>query len=239
MRKNYPSTSIFSQQGLIQATLVLTATTLVLSSLPVILPGAQAAPKAKPNAAKEGEQAGEKGEKSEKQNVSTTPEPPIENVVGVTTTELADKPRDYLNKNVKFIAKFFAFNNLALDYKPALRPSKTHLSFIVLRPEAHIPFSEIKLAMAIPKEKDPASQVLTSLKEGDQVEVIGKVFATPLDEPWIDVLRLKRLSSAEDKKEKDDKKVSSADNDSKGDKKTPAETAKDTKPSEKQKDAGH
>lgn len=145
------------------------------------------------------------------------PEPPIENVVNVSTNELVDKPHEFLGKNIKFTAKFFAFSSLALDYKPAMRSSKSYLSFLVLRPEAHVPYSEIKLAMAIPKEKDPESQVLTSLKDGDQVEVTGKVFATSLDEPWVDVLRLKKLGGSDDKK--DTKKVSAnpADNN------TPAE----------------
>ena len=137
------------------------------------------------------------------------PEPPIENVVNVTTNELVDKPHEYLGKNIKFNAKFFAFSSLALDYKPAMRSSKNYLSFLILRPEAHVPFSELKLAMAIPKEKDPESQVLTSLKDGDEVEVVGKVFAVPMEEPWVDVLRLKKLSSAEDDK-KGDKKVSAS-----------------------------
>jgi hypothetical protein len=149
-----------------------------------------------------------KDEKTEsKAEAKPIPQPPIENVVDVTTNQLVDKPQDFLNKNVKFTAKFFAYNSLALDYKPAMRSSRTNLSFLVLRPEAHVPFAEIKLAMALPKEKDPETLVLASLKEGDQVEVIGKVFAMPLDEPWIDVLRLKKLTSANDDK-KDDKKLS-------------------------------
>lgn len=140
------------------------------------------------------------------------PEPPIENVTGVTTTELVDKPHEFLNKNVKFTAKFYVFSNLPLDYKPALRTSKTHLGFLVLRPESHVPFSELKIAMAIPKEKDPLNQLLGSLKDGDEVEVVAKVFSTQLDEPWLDVLRLKRLSSAPDDKDKD--KTASAEHDS-------------------------
>lgn len=147
-----------------------------------------------------------KDDKSEnKAEAKPTPLPPIENVVNVTTDQLVDKPQDFLNKNVKFTAKFFMYSSLALDYKPAMRSSRTNLSFLVLRPEAHIPYAEIKLAMALPKEKDPETLVLASLKDGDQIEVIGKVFATPLDEPWIDVLRLKKLASDE---KKDDKKLS-------------------------------
>jgi hypothetical protein len=146
-----------------------------------------------------------------KADAKPTPLPPIENVIDVTTDQLVDKPQDFLNKNVKFTAKFFAYNSLALDYKPAMRSSRTNLSFLVLRPEAHIPFAELKLAMALPKEKDPETLLLASLKEGDQIEVIGKVFATPLDEPWVDVLRMKKLSSADDKK--DDKKLSANESD--------------------------
>ncbi len=146
-----------------------------------------------------------------KADAKPTPLPPIENVIDVTTNQLVDKPQDFLNKNVKFTAKFFAYNSLALDYKPAMRSSRTNLSFLVLRPEAHIPFAELKLAMPLPKEKDPETLLLASLKEGDQIEVIGKVFATPLDEPWVDVLRMKKLSSADDKK--DDKKLSANETD--------------------------
>jgi hypothetical protein len=150
--------------------------------------------------AKTGEKGSEKS--AEKSNVKTPPEPPIENVVNVTTTDLVDKPHDYLNKNVKFSAKFYVFSNLPLDYKPALRTSKTHLGFLVLRPDVHVPFSELKIAMPIPKEKDPMNQVLASLKDGDEVEVTGKVFAAQLDEPWVEVLRFKKTASApEDKKE--------------------------------------
>ena len=128
------------------------------------------------------------------------PEPPIENVVAVTTQQLVDKPQEYLKKNVKFSAKFFAFSSLALDYKPAMRKSKDYLSFLVLRPNSKVPFSEIKLAMPIPKEKDPKNTLLQGLKDGDEVEIIGNVFATPLDEPWVDVLRLTKIASAPDDK---------------------------------------
>ena len=151
--------------------------------------------------------------KAEEAEAKSKPQPPIENVVDVTTTQLVDKPQDFLNKNVKFTAKFFAYNSLALDYKPALRSSRTHLSFLILRPEAHVPFAELKLAMALPKEKDPETLMLASLKEGDQIEVIGKVFATPLDEPWLDVLRLKKLTVAGTPVANDDKKLSKNESD--------------------------
>lgn len=77
----------------------------------------------------------------------------IANALSVTTDQLVAKPQDYLNKDIKFTAKFASFSSLALDYKPALRSSRNYLSFLVFRPDTHIPFSEIKLAMPIPKEK--------------------------------------------------------------------------------------
>jgi hypothetical protein len=168
-----------------------------------------AAPKAKPPATKATTE--KPGEKSDKPAAKAAPEPPIENVINVTTSELVDKPREFLNKNVKFTAKFYAFSNLPLDYKPAMRPAKTHLGFLVLRPDGHVPFSELKIAMAIPKEKEPMNQLLGSLKLDDQIEVIAKQYSSQLDEPWLDVLRLKKLASAADDKDKKDDKTASAD----------------------------
>lgn len=131
----------------------------------------------------------------------STPKPVLENVVKVSTEDLVGKPQSFLGKNIKFEAKFFAFSNLALDYKPAYRSPKTHLSFLVLRPNSHIPFSELKLAMEIPKEKDPENKMLVSLKDGDDLEIIGKVFSTALDEPWVDVYTIKKLGGSKDTEE--------------------------------------
>lgn len=165
----------------------------------------------------------EKTDNNADKKSSKSVEVPIENVVNVTVDQLVEKPHDYLYKNVKFTAKFASFSTLALDYKPALRTSKTHLSFLVLRPESHVPYSELKLAMAIPKEKDPENQVLTSLKDGDPIEMVAKVFATSLDEPWVEVLRLKRLTPPAE--EKTDKKASASDTES-------GSTTKKAKPEE-------
>lgn len=143
-------------------------------------------------------------------------EAPIENIVAVTSEQLANKPEDYLNKNVKFTAPFFAFSNLALDYKPAFRSSRTYLSFLVLRPNSRTPFSELKLAMLIPKEKDPNTKMLQTLKEGDIIEITGHVFASSLDEPWVDVLRLKKIASAKKTEGSDDKSGDDKDDQSPG-----------------------
>ncbi|MBS1954746.1 MAG: hypothetical protein JST89_11200 [Cyanobacteria bacterium SZAS-4] len=183
---------------------ILQAATLSVAMMAVAIGGVRplhaaptAAPAAKPATTKPAEKTPEKApEKATK----PTPEPVIENVQNVNAEQLVDKPHEYLNKNVKFTANFFAFSSLALDYKPALRPAKTHLSFLILKDNSHIPLSELKLAMAIPKEKDAENTLLAKLKDGDQLEITGKVFNTALDEPWVDVLRLKLLKAAPDEK---------------------------------------
>ena len=159
----------------------------------------------KPAAAKKEETAKEK-------ETAKTPEVDVSNAVSVNADELVNKPNEYLGKNVKFTANFFAFSNLALDYKPAFRSSKTHLSLLVLKPGTHIPLSELKLAMMIPKDKDPETELLAKLKDGDQVEIIGKEFSAALDDPWVEIYKLKRLSAA--KPDKEDEKKADAKSDS-------------------------
>ena len=120
-------------------------------------------------------------------------------------------PHEYLNKTVKFTANFAAFSTLALDYKAAMKPSKEYLSLLVLTPGSKVPLSELKLAMKIPKEKDPESDLLTKLKDGDQLEIIGKEFSAALDDPWVEILRLKKIGGSKD----EDKKVASETEESK------------------------
>ena len=162
----------------------------------------------------------------DKKEAPKAPPPDLSNAVTVSLEDLVAKPQDYLGKNIKFVGNFFAFSNLALDYKPAYRPSKTHLSFLVLRNNSHIPLSELKLAMEIPKdakEKDPETELLGKLKDGDQIEAIGKVFSTALDDPWVDVYKIKKLSKDKD----EDKKTASA---SSKDDKAKTETKAEDKP---------
>jgi hypothetical protein len=141
------------------------------------------------------------GEKAEKPPAKPAPEIVIENVVDVQPERLVDQPNAYLNKNVRFTANFFTYSSLALDYKPIMRSAKTHLSFLVLRNNSKVPLSELKLAMVIPKdEKGTDAKLLLELKEGDQVEITGKVAGVALDEPWVDVLKLKRLKAANEEK---------------------------------------
>lgn len=145
---------------------------------------------------------------SEKSAEKPKPEVVLENVVPVSADDLVSRPHDYVGKNVKFSGNFSNFVNLALDFKPAFRSSKTHLSFLILRPKTQIPLSELKIAMMIPKEKDPETLLLTQLKSGDQVELVGKVFSAALDDPWVEVFKIKKLGgSSDDKKAQDDKKA--------------------------------
>ncbi len=154
---------------------------------------------------KEGDKKDAKtADKGKEKEAPPKPEPVIENVVNVQPDELVDKPHDYLGKNVKFTALFSGFNTLALDYKPAMRPSKTHLSMVVYRSKKNkIPLSELKLAMLTPPEKDPETLVLAGLKEGDTLEITGKVFSAALDDPWVDILRLKKIGGSTDDKKAD------------------------------------
>lgn len=132
-------------------------------------------------------------------------EPAADQIVSLTPEKLVDQANSYLNKNVRFNATFYAYSNLALDYKPLMRSHTTHLSFLVKRNNSQVPLSELKLAMSIPKdERGPESKFLQDLREGDQIEVIGKVAGLPLDEPWVDVIKLKRTKAvSEDKKSGD------------------------------------
>lgn len=145
----------------------------------------------------------EKKDDKSKEAAASKPEPVIENVVAVTTDDLVEKPHNFMGKNVKFTCSFFAFSNLALDYKPAYRSAKTHISLLVSRDKKKVPLSELKLAMMTPKEKDPDTQLLTGLKEGDTLEITGKVFSTALDDPWVDILRMKKIGGSQDDKKAD------------------------------------
>ncbi|MBK9145959.1 MAG: hypothetical protein IPM23_26105 [Candidatus Melainabacteria bacterium] len=168
-----------------------------------------AAKKGSPEPAKK--PAEKKDEKKEEKKADAKEEeykePVITNAVDVATKDLVDRPKEFLGKNVKFQANFAAFSNLALSYKPAFRDPKKYISILVFRPgkEGHIPYSELKLAMLIPKEeKDPRSKLLAGLKDGDTIEITGNVFSTALDEPWVDILKLKKIASAKKTEDDDD-----------------------------------
>src|SRR5689334_422841 len=115
----------------------ITSQIMVLAALTVFIAGSREALSAPPAAhpkAPAAKPAEKPAEKKEAAKTATTPEPVLENVIGVSPDELVNKPQEFVGKNVKFDGKFFAFTSLALDYKPAYRSSKTHLSFLILRP---------------------------------------------------------------------------------------------------------
>lgn len=189
-------------------------TALALAQSPLVLAApakseASPAKKAEPDKKVDTEKKPEaKAEAKEtKKEAKAAPEPVLENVINVQAEDLVRSPSDYLNKNVRFVSNFYAFSNVALDYKPAFRPQKDYFSFLVFRQNSHVPLSELKLAMKTPgDEKGPMSKLLISLKEKDEVEVTGKVFAVALDEPWMDVITIKRLKAAQEDDKKEDKK---------------------------------
>lgn len=179
--------------------MALSALSLALIAAPFIqsVP-AQAAPTAPAAAIKP---ANDKPAGEKKETSKPVPEPVIENIVNVSPETLVDHPAEYLNKNIRFSALFYGYNSLATDYKPAMRSAKDYVSFSVLREHSKVPLSELKLAVKNPKEeKDPLTALMLKLKEKDEIEVIGKVFNTALDEPWVDVLKLKVIKAAPDDK---------------------------------------
>lgn len=213
--------SILGRQSRNLCSLALTmclATALSSAALPADSAPAKAAEKDAHAESKKKEDSKGKGKESSKsgddkkaddkkaESKSTAPEHPvIANVIDVTPLQLVEKPTDFLGKNVKFTANFFAYCNLALNYKPAMRPQKDNISFLVLRPESKVPLSELKIAMPMPKtDKDPRSKLLSSLHDGDKIEVTANVFSTQLDEPWVDVLDLKKLSPDKPKDSEED-----------------------------------
>lgn len=107
---------------------------------------------------------------------------------------LLDKPDTYVGKKIKFRGKFSSFTTLALDYEPALRKAKDYISLCIFRTDSMIPLSELKLAYPVKEAKE--NQVIRELEEGDFLEINGEVFSAALDEPWVDILSIKKLESA-------------------------------------------
>lgn len=128
---------------------------------------------------------------------------------------LLDKPHDFLEKKIKFRGKFSSFTTLALDYKPAMRSSKDYISVCIFRSDSKIPLSELKMAYPVKEAKEDL--VIRELEEGDLLEFYGKVFSDALDEPWIDLISIKKLESAP-KKAKDTIKEEKSQNKSPEDK---------------------
>ena len=112
-----------------------------------------------------------------------------------TPMELVKNPGAFLNKTVRFEGHFSSYTNLGLDFPEALRESKTHVGLLVFRgdvyPQYHISLSELKLF--VPRK---GNEKLEELNPNDAVSIEGKVFTTVLGDPWVDVIKLTKTSSA-------------------------------------------
>ena len=126
---------------------------------------------------------------------------------------LLEKPQDYIGKKIKFRGKFSSFTTLALDYKPAMRPSKEYISICIFRTDSKIPLSELKLAYPVKEAKE--NQIIRELEEGDLLEIYAQVFSAALDEPWADILEIKEIEKAQKKTDDKDAKAAEKSQDKK------------------------
>ena len=104
----------------------------------------------------------------------------------VAPLELVATPAKYMNKKIKLHAKFDKFATLGLDYPPANRDTKNHISFLIKRENVtnyNIPLSELKLIL----KRDYAEKELVNLEAGDEIDIYGTVFCMALGDPWVDV----------------------------------------------------
>jgi len=123
----------------------------------------------------------------------------IQEFIQVKPLDLVNNPENYLNKNIKMYAQFNKFSTLGLDYDKAMRSSKDYISILIKRPDVAeqytIPLSELKLFV-----KRGEAEKLLDMKNGDKIEITGKVFSTALNDPWVDAYTFKSLEP-EQKKE--------------------------------------
>ena len=123
--------------------------------------------------------------------------PEIKPVV-VKPLDLVNNPQKFLNKEIKMYAQFNKFSTLGLDYDRAFRSSKDFISILIKRPdvakEYTIPLSELKLIL----KRDDAEKLL-DIESGDKIEITGKVFSTALNDPWVDIYKLKNLEVKQSK----------------------------------------
>jgi hypothetical protein len=111
-----------------------------------------------------------------------------QNYITAASLDIVANPDKYLQKNVKFKAKFDKFSTLGLDYKPAFRDSQKYISFLIKRDDVTdhtIPLSEMKIFI---KRED--AEKFIDLDSGDVIEVYGKVFSNALTDAWVDVDKL-------------------------------------------------
>lgn len=121
----------------------------------------------------------------------------IADTKGVTPLDIVANPKNYLNKDVTFQAKFDKFSTLGLDYKPAFKSSEEYISFLIKRDDTNfdIPLSEMKLFI----QREEAEKHI-DLKTDDKIQISGVVFSDALGDTWIDVSNLVLIQKAPEKK---------------------------------------
>ena len=121
----------------------------------------------------------------------------IADTKGVTPLNIVANPKNYLNKDVTFQAKFDKFSTLGLDYKPAFKSSEEYISFLIKRDDTNfdIPLSEMKLFI---KREEAEKHI--DLKTDDKIQISGVVFSDALGDTWIDVSNLVLIQKAPEKK---------------------------------------
>ena len=92
----------------------------LVSAAPAKTEDKKGAEQADKSSKKADEKKPEEKKPEDKKEAKAAPEPVIDNVVSVQAEDLVKSPSDYLNKNIRFTANFYAFSNVALDYKPCL-----------------------------------------------------------------------------------------------------------------------
>ncbi|MBS6602835.1 MAG: hypothetical protein KH301_03635 [Brachyspira sp.] len=113
--------------------------------------------------------------------IATTP---AKNYEAVNPVIMVSNPKPYLNKNVKFKARFDKYSTLGLDYKPAFRSSEKFITFLIQRGDVtshNVPLSELKIFL---DRKEAEKHI--DLNSGDEIEVAGHVFSNALGDVWMD-----------------------------------------------------
>lgn len=125
---------------------------------------------------------------------ATTPVQPQQQKVyeTVNPVEMVNYPAKYMNKCVKFRAKFDKYATLGLDYKPAFRSSDKYITFLIQRNNVtthNVPLSELKIFL---DRKEAEKHI--DLDSGDEIEVAGHVFSNALGDVWMDAEQFKVIT---------------------------------------------
>ena len=126
---------------------------------------------------------------------------PAKTYEAVNPVIMVDNPKPYLNKDIKFTAKFDKYSTLGLDYKPAFRSSEKFITFLIQRNDVlthNVPLSELKIFL---DRKEAEKHI--DLNSGDEIEVAGHVFSNALGDVWMDAEEFSVISTkakSEDKK---------------------------------------